>query len=389
MQNLKISTPILLTPGPVPLSLEVKTQLSRDMTHHRSKEIKQSLERLQIHLKQIFHTKEHVYIINSTGTGAMEASITNTLSPGDEVLIVCGGKFGNRWLELAKTYHLTSHDIQVPWGQAVPVSQIEEKLKKHPKIKAIFVQACETSTAVFHPIKNISLLTQNRGDLLLIVDAVTALIVTDIMMDEWGVDVLIGGSQKSFALPAGLSFIALSKKASQFQKNSRLPAYYFDLEKERQANLKGQTAFSANVSFIRALDASLNQIIREGIKNHQKKYQLLAQSTQEFCQELGLKIFSSSPSLTAICVPKNIDGLKIKKFMEEQNIIVGGGQDQLKGKIIRFGHIGNIQVQHHIQGLKIFGLAVKKQNSQIFSLEKLEQSLLKAQNCLTHFKSKI
>ncbi len=384
MQNSLDSNIILLTPGPVPMSNAVKTQLGRDMTHHRSKEIIKTLARVQTQLKNIFQTQESVYILNSTGTGAMEASLTNTLSPHDEVLAVCAGKFGQRWVDLAQAYSLIPHDIQVPWKKAVDISLIEEKLKEHPQTKAILVQACETSTAVFHPIKEIAQLTKHKKDLLIIVDAISALTTVDLPMDKWGIDVLIGGSQKSFALPAGLSFIALSKKAQAFQKTSKLPVYYFDLEKEKKANEKGQTAFTGNVSFLRALEASLNEFQKMGIPNVQKKCQALAQVTHQFCHDLKLSLFSLAPgpAVTAICVPQGVDGVLLKKTMEEQNVIVGGGQDHLKGKIIRFGHLGAISTKNYIQGLRIFGESLQKQKPDLFTLKQLQAALSKSENFL-------
>ena len=304
---------ILLTPGPVPLSSKVQAELGRQMTHHRSEEIQKTLSQVLAQLKQIFETKEPVYILHSTGTGAMEAALTNTLSPHDEVLAVCAGKFGVRWKEMAKALQLKIHEIQIPWGQAVTADLIEKKLKNHPNIKAVLIQACETSTAVLHPIEAISRLTRNNSNTLLIVDAISALTTVDLKMDEWGIDILIGGSQKSFALPAGLAFIALSKKAQTFQKKSFLPSYYFDLEKERKANQKGQTAFTGNVSFIRALKASLDEFQNIEISNMRKKYHALASAVSQFCRDLNLLLFSSAPAVTAVRVPEGVDGILVKK----------------------------------------------------------------------------
>ena len=382
MQSFK--NPILLTPGPVPLSSSVKAQLGRDMTHHRSKEICTALAQTHSHLQKIFQTQEPVYILNSTGTGAMEASLTNTLSPGDSTLAVCAGKFGDRWKEMAQAHQLLSYDIQVPWGKAVTAKAIQEKLEKHPEIRAVLIQACETSTATVHPIQEISRLTRDKENTLLIVDAISALLMMDLPMDKWGIDVLIGGAQKSFSLPAGLSFIALSKKAQKFQKTSQLPMYYFDLEKEKKANAKGQTAFSGNVSFIRALKAGLNEFQKIGFSNIQKKSQSLAQATQEFCKDLGLSLFSSSPgsSVTGICIPEDIDGSLVKNIMEERNVIVGGGQEHLKGRIIRFGHLGAIKTKDYIQGFRVFGEVLREQKPELFSEKQLQSALLKAETFL-------
>ena len=382
MQSFK--NPILLTPGPVPLSSSVKAQLGRDMTHHRSKEISKALVQIQSHLQKIFQTQEPVYILNSTGTGAMEASLTNTLSPGDSILAVCAGKFGDRWKEMAQAHQLISYDIQVPWGKPVTAKAVQEKLEKHPEIRAVLIQACETSTTVVHPIQEISQLTRNKENTLLIVDAISAFLTMDLPMDQWGMDVLIGGAQKSFGLPAGLSFIALSKKAQKFQKTSRIPAYYFDLEKEKKANAKGQTAFSGNVSFLRALKASLDEFQKIGFSNIQKKSQSLAKAAQDFCKDLGLPLFSSSlsSSVTGVCMPQGVDGSLIKKIMEERNVIVGGGQDHLKGRIIRFGHLGAIQTKDYIQGLRVFGEVLREKKPELFSEQQLQSALLKVETFL-------
>lgn len=375
---------ILLSPGPVALSPAVREQLGRSMTHHRSKEIKQALSRLQSSFQKIFKTREHVYILNSSGTGAMEAALTNTLTPKDEVLVISAGKFGQRWKELALAYDLTPHEIKAHWGETVNVSDVKEKLQSHPQIKAVLVQACETSTAVNHPIKELASLTKNLSQTLLIVDAISALMMMDLDMDDYGIDVLIGGSQKSFALPTGMSFLSLSKKAQGFQKTSRLPVYYFNLQKEKSANEKGETAFSANVSFLRALDASLQDYLKQGFSEIRKKAKTLADATEEFSKHLNLKLFSSAPSLTvtAITMPENIDGNQIKKFMEEQNVIIGGGQDFLKGKIIRFGHIGHIQFKDYATALSIFGKALQKQQPEIYTEELLQKAQKKAEEIL-------
>ena len=375
---------ILLSPGPVALSPAVKEQLGRSMTHHRSMEIKQALARLQSSLQKVFKTKEHIYILNSSGTGAMEAALTNTLTPKDEVLVISAGNFAKRWKELALAYCLTPHEIKIPWGTAVDVSSIQEKLKTHPHIKAVLVQACETSTAVNHPIKELASLTKNLPETLLIVDAISALMMMDLDMDDYGIDILIGGSQKSFALPTGMSFLSLSKKAQAFQKKSQIPVFYFDLKKEKSANEKSETAFSANVSFIRALDASLQDYLKQGLDQVRKKAKTLAQATEEFTKHLNLKLFSSAPSLTvtAITMPENIDGNQIKQFMEKQNVIIGGGQDFLKGKIIRFGHIGHIQYKDYATALKVFGKALQKQQPKIYTEDLLQTAQEKAEEIL-------
>lgn len=385
MKDNSASKVILLTPGPVPISPIVQERLSLDMIHHRSHEFLPILTETRSDLKTIFQTKEEVHILNSNGSGAMEASISNLFSEGDEVLHICCGKFGERWLGMSKEYKLKTHHIQTTLGQAVQIKDIKDQLQKFPKIRAIFVQACETSTAVFNPIEDIAKLTKDNSNLLLIVDAITALIITPIAMDEWGIDVLIGGSQKSFAIPAGLSFIALSQKAQEFQKTSKLPCYYFDLAKDKKSAEKKQTAFSTNVAFVRALQGVLQEYLSQGLENVRARYKALQESTFIFCQKLELEIFSKSPgpSLTAILLPSQIDGHALRKWMEEQGVMIGGGQDTLAGKIIRFGHMGYISKEDQLKGLSLFGQALLKQDSTLFTAEKLEQTVEEVKQYLT------
>ena len=375
---------ILLTPGPVPISEDVKKELSRDMVHHRSGEIKEALTEIQPYLQQIFKTKEHVYILHSTGTGAMEASLTNTLSPQDEVIVISGGKFGERWKKISETYQLVVHEILVPWGSSLPATQVEQELKKHPQTKAILMQCCETSTATLFPVKEIARITQKNPQTLLIVDAISSLLIHDLLMDEWGVDVVIGGSQKSFALPSGFSFVALSKKAQKFQSTSKLPCFYFDLLKENKANLIGQTSYSSNVSFIRALRIQLKQFMQKGLPHVQRKSAEQAKITHQLVKDLGLSLFSKNPSssVTAVLLPEDIDGEQIKNFMLKQNVFIGGGQDQLEGKIIRFGHMGEVTSKNLMQGFKVFCQALKDQKPSTYTSPIIEKALTRAEKSL-------
>jgi len=225
------SQKILLTPGPVPLSAHVLKMLSEPMIHHRSQEFVELFLQLQQQLKKFFQTEQPVLVLNGSGTAAMSAALLNTLSPQDTVLAVCAGRFGERWAEIAAAYHLNVIRLQVPWGHAVAVKEIDAALKKHSPVKAVLVQACETSTGVIHPIQQIAKLLQQTQETLCIVDAISALGAIHLPMDQWGIDIMLGGSQKSFELPTGMSFIALSQKAWLQRKQSQLPVYYLDLQR--------------------------------------------------------------------------------------------------------------------------------------------------------------
>ena len=382
MKKSSYLTPILLSPGPVPMLDIVKEKLGLDMTHHRSQEICEDLKWALTYLKKIFQTQENVYVLNASGTGAMEASLTNTLSPQDEILCICSGKFGERWAQMARTFQIVVHELQVPWGEAVQTSEIEKKLSQNSKIKAVLVQACETSTGVLHPMKEIGNLIHKKKEIILVVDGISALIANPLPMDEWHLDVLVGGSQKSFSLPAGMSFISLSQKAQKFQDRSQLPAFYFDLNKEKKANEELQTSFSSNVSFIRALRVALEYFNQVGVLKIRKKSEALKKATEIFCNHLNLSLFSKSPSasLTAVCIPQGINGSSVKKAMEKKGVVVGGGQDHLKGQIVRFGHLGAISIMDYIQGLKVFGEALREQRENLFTEKELSQSLQKVKD---------
>jgi len=352
---------LLLTPGPVSSPSSILKALSQPMIHHRSLSFVNTLKNTQALLKKIFQTKQEVLILNASGTGAMSAALLNTLSPGDAVLVLSAGKFGERWKEIATCYKLKVFELKAPWGQSIDLLKAQEILNKYPQIKAILAQACETSTGVLHPVKELATITKKYKNTLFILDAISALGAVNIPMDKWGIDIMIGGSQKSFCLPAGMSFISLSKKAWAFNTKSLLPAYYFDLKKELKTQTKGQTAFSSNVSFIRALYAFLKPLEKT---NHlekmiQKSEQLL-KITLKFCKENDLTIFASSPSLTSILLPKHIDGVKLKQSIEDKyHIIFGGGQGKLKGRIIRVSHLGNTSTSELKKALNYLILEIK------------------------------
>ncbi len=371
---------VLLTPGPVPLTSSIKNILSEQPHYHRGLKFQQIFNKVKKLLQIFFQTKESVIILTSTGTGAMEAAITNTLSPGDTVLCICSGKFGNRWKDIALSYGLHTEIIDIPWGKTVSPEEISRYLQKNKNIKALLVSACETSTATNQPIEEISKVLKNNSEILLIVDGITGLGSMHLPMDQWNIDVLIGGSQKSFLLPTGMSFIALSQKAWKFEKKSKCPKYYFNLKREKEDQDKGWSSFSINVSFIKALEESLNHILQKnkGLEKNILRCQQLAKATQLFCKELGLDLLSQKPSasVTAIQIPKNISANQIKKSIEEkENIIVAGGQDHLKDKIIRIGHLGFIQNEDLLRCLETLGIELHNQSNDKFPIYKIQKAL--------------
>ncbi len=354
----------LLTPGPTPVPSEVLLEMANPIIHHRTDEFKKIFKEVCENIKYLFQTNNDVIILASSGTGAMEASISNLFNKGDKVLIIRGGKFGDRWGEIAESYELNPVYIDVEWGNPVNIEDVKAKLNKNSDIKGIFTQASETSTGIKHPVKEIAELIKNNENCILIVDGITGVGVFDIKQDEWGIDVLISGSQKAFMLPPGLAFISLSEKAWKFAENSHLPKYYFDLRKERKNLKKGQTAYTPAVSLIIGLKKVLELVKEEGLENIFERNKKFAYAMREAFKEIGLKIFnekSPSEAVTAVLLPENIDGQKLVKYLrEEYKISIAGGQEHLKGKIIRISHMGFISRFDLIVGISAVEMALKK-----------------------------
>lgn len=338
----------LLAPGPVKLHPKVMESLAQPMIHHRTPEFDQILKRVLERLKSVFQTKEDCYLITSTGSGGMEALLVNTLAPGDKVIGVDSGKFGERWCEMAKVFggQVVTHKTE--WGKALKVADIEKLLEENPTTKILMTQACETSTGIKHPIQELGELVARYPDCLFLVDGITALGAFPLPMDEWKIDGLVGGSQKAFMLPTGLSMLSFSKKAwAKIEKNPQ-PRFYFDVRKEKKANQNGETFFSSNVTLIRALDVVLEMIAQKGLAALFQEIKERALWTQNMAKDLGFRLYAEIPaeSVTALLVPAGYDGQKIRAELEAKHgITIMGGQDQAKGKIIRIGHMGYIEKQ--------------------------------------------
>lgn len=335
----------VLAPGPVNLHPEVQKILALPMIHHRTPEFDAILKRTLQGLKKIFMTENECFVLTSTGSGGMEALLVNTMEAGDAVLAIDSGKFGERWADMVEVFGGRLERMKIPWGQAVNPAAVGAMLNENPAIKIVLCQACETSTGVRHDIEALGKIVQKHPNVLFLVDGITALGAYPILMDAWGIDGLVGGSQKAFMLPTGLSLVSFSKKAWTKIANNKTPRYYFDLRREQAANSKGETFFSSNVTLVRALDFVLKLIESEGIEKHFARIQARADFTQKFAVKLGLEIYSTSPSpsLTALKVPSGIDSQVLRLRLEKDHAItVMGGQDQLKGKIIRIGHMGQI-----------------------------------------------
>lgn len=334
----------LLAPGPTQVSPEVLLAMAQPVLHHRAPEFVKLFEQIRQNLRWFFQTQSDVLVLAATGTGGMEGAVTNFLSPGEKALVVNGGKFGERWLKICQSYGVKVEQIKVEWGYAVRPEQIEAILKKDGSIKAVFTQASESSTGVAHDIRSIAQTVRNYDDCLMVVDAVSAMGVFNIQTDAWGLDVVVTGSQKALSLPPGLAFVGVSEKAWRRADKAKNSRFYFNFKKERESQSKNQTAFTAAVSLMVGLDASLQMFKEEGLQNVFARHHLLAHATREAVKGLGIELFpkeSPSDALTAIVSPDGIDGQAVYKDLRvKYGITAAGGQDHLKGRVFRIAHMG-------------------------------------------------
>jgi aspartate aminotransferase-like enzyme len=353
----------LLAPGPTQVPPEVLLAMARPIIHHRAPEFATLFAQIRQDLKWLFQTEAEVLTLVSSGTGGMEAAVSNFLSPGDKALFVNGGKFGERWGKLCKTFGIQATEIKVEWGQAVDPQAIAEALKQDPSIKAVYVQASETSTGVAHDTRAIAEIVRNREQTILVVDAITALGVFDLKTDAWGIDVLIAGSQKALMLPPGLAFISVSDKAWSLADKAKNASFYFNLKKEREAQQKNQTAYTAGVSLMIGLKEVLTMLRAEGLGNIFSRHARMAQAMREGMKAAGLSLFpkqNPSDALTVVSTPDGVDGQAVYKNLREQyGITAAGGQDHLKGKIFRISHMGYIDTFDVIQALAATEMVLK------------------------------
>jgi len=344
----------LLTPGPTPLPPQVCEALSRPIIHHRTPQFQAVLKEVSEGLKAVFQTRNDVFILASSGTGAMEASVANLLSSGNTALCVQGGKFGERWTELCRAYGIQTEVLDVVWGVSVDPKEIEKRLKANPKIKAVFVTLCETSTGVVNDIEAIGKLVKDTPAVL-IVDAISGLGAIDLKTDGWFCDVVVSGSQKGLMLPPGLGFLSVSPKAWKFVESSKSPRYYFDLRTARKAYDKTDTPFTPAIGLVIALNEALKMIRQDGLENIFARHRKMAQATRSAIKALGLELFAplaASDVVTAVKVPQGIDGEKLVKTMRDAyGVTIAGGQSEMKGKLFRIAHMGYIEEFDIILGI--------------------------------------
>ncbi len=338
----------LFTPGPTPLLPAAQTAMASFAAHHRTADFRALFQRVLADLKEFIGTRNDVLVLACSGTGMMEASVSNLTSPGDKVLVLTAGKFGERWTGLAKAFGCSVDVLSKPYGETFSLEEIRSRIT--PQVRAVFVQATESSTGARHDIKGIANIVRQHDDALLVVDAITGLGTTHLDVDGWGVDFIIGGSQKALMMPPGLAYCAVSERAWKRMENTLSPRYYFDLRKERKSAAKGESAYTPATSLFAAMGAALDFIREMGNGNLSKgrealvnNAELCAEMTRAGAAALGLKLYASSPAaaLTAICSPEGLDsGNLVKEFRESFDAVVANGQGEMKGKLFRIAHIG-------------------------------------------------
>ena len=346
----------LLAPGPTPVPPEVAAAMALPVIHHRTPLFAAVLAEVQEGLRELFGTAGDVLVLAASGTGAMEGSVTNLLSPGDEAVVVNGGKFGERWTKICQAYGVKVHEIVVEWGRAVAPQMVADALVANPATRAVFVQASETSTCALHPE-----VTRAR-DALLVVDGITAVGVFDLPMDRLGIDVLVTGSQKALMLPPGLAFVALSERAWAATERAKLPRFYFDFRRERKGVAEKSTAWTPAISLINGLRVALEMMRAEGWANVHARHDRLARATRAAATALGFRLLAPeapSPAATAIMLPDGVDGSALFRYLRDRmRVTFAGGQDRLKGKIIRIAHLGYVDAFDVVTGVAALELAL-------------------------------
>ena len=339
----------LFTPGPTPLLPAAQTAMAAYGAHHRTADFRALFTRVLADVKEFIGSQNDVLVLSSSGTGFMEASVSNLTSPGDRVLVLTAGKFGERWTSLAQAFGCAVETVTAPYGKTILLEDVQRKLT--PEIRCVYVQATESSTGARHDVQSIARLVRDLPDTLLVVDAITGLGTTRLDVDDWGIDVIIGGSQKALMIPSGLAYGAVSARAWQRMERAQSPRYYFDLRKERKAAAKAETAYTPATSLFAGLASALEYVRQMGDGNLATgrdaliaNAELCAAMTRAGVQALGLKLFAPgcpAGALTAVAAPAGADSNAIcKRFREQFGAVVANGQAEMKGQLFRIAHIG-------------------------------------------------
>lgn len=337
---------ILLTPGPTPLPPQVSEAMAQPILHHRTKEFGEMFDFVLKEMQYVYRTKNTVVMITTSGTGTMEAAVVNLLSPGDRTLVCVTGAFGERFVKIQQAYGISPTVVTEEWGHAVDAAKFEAALKGNPGLKAVFIQHTDTSTGIVNDLKTLSALVHKiQPEALVVIDSVSGLAAEKLETDEWGLDVVVTGSQKGLMAAPGLGFVSISERAWKAVDAAKLPRFYFDFRSMRKSLKDKETPYTPGVTLVAGQAEALKLIRKEGIENVWKRTDALAKKTRDWAKKMGLSLFAKNPAniLTAINLPAGVDGSKLlEEILAEDGISIAGGQLHLKGKIIRIAHMGFI-----------------------------------------------
>ncbi len=357
---------MLMIPGPTPVPEAALLALAKHPIGHRSSEFSNLMAEVTQNLKWLHQTESDVLMLTTSGTGAVEAGMINFLSPGDRILVGCNGKFGDRWAEVGEAYNLQVEKITAEWGQPLDPHLFAEKLQAdtEKQIRAVVITHSETSTGVLNDLETINRHVKEHGEALIIVDAVTSLGAVKLPMDAWGLDVVASGSQKGYMIPPGLGFVAVSSKAWSAYKTAKLPRYYLDLGKYRKSTAKNTTPFTPPVNLMVALHTTLRMMQAEGLSAIFARHQRLMNATRAGVTGLNLPLFAedsfASPAITAVA-PDGVDAEQIRAILKKKfDIALAGGQDHLKGKIFRIGHLGFVSDRDILSAIASLEVALRE-----------------------------
>ncbi|RDW15567.1 pyridoxal-phosphate-dependent aminotransferase family protein [Oceanobacillus chungangensis] len=355
---------LLRIPGPSPIPPSVTRAMSKPMIGHRANETKQLLQSIKPRLKPIFGTMQDVLLIAGSGTAGLEAAVVNTVMPGDEVLVIVTGAFGERFSKICLEYNITVHELEVEWGEAVKPEALKQALHEHPNVSVVFSTYCETSTGVLNPIDQLAKAVHEYSNALIVVDGVSCVAGVETKMDEWGIDVLVTGSQKAFMLPGGLTLIAASDRAWKVIEANQQPSFYFDLKKYRSSSEEDSTPFTPATSLLFGLEQVLNLFDEEGLEQVYARHQLMMNMTRSAFRAHDIPLLtndqSASPTVTAVR-PADFAAEDLRKVIKNEfGLSIAGGQQHLKGEIFRIGHMGYCSPSEVLQTIGIIELGMVK-----------------------------
>ena len=357
----------LLAPGPTPVPEAALLHMARPIFHHRTDEFRSLFKRVTEGLKYVFQTTNTLITQVSSGSGAMEAAVVNLLSPDDKAIVVDAGYFGARFGEICRAYEVEVVPLVLPWGEAVDAAQVAQALKQNPDARAVYTTFCETSTGVVHDVRALGEVVRET-EALLVIDAISGLGTMELKPDDWGIDVVVAGSQKALMTPPGLSFLSVSDKAWKVIEANKSRCYYFDLLAAKERLESWNSRFTPALTLVAALDKSLALIKEEGIENVWARHGMLGRACRAGARALGLELFAKRPAdgLTAVCMPQGVDAYQVyERLLADYGVTVGTGHSRIRNRVIRLAHLGYAGRFDVILGLAALEMVLREMGADI------------------------